>query len=62
MLEKAKQFLKEVRIELRKVSWPTRKDTVQSTWVVLTVVFIFGIYFFFIDGILSFLMAQFLGM
>jgi preprotein translocase subunit SecE len=33
-----RQFLHEVRIELGKVTWPTRKDLAQSTLVVLVAV------------------------
>ena len=60
--QKASQFLKEVRIELRKVTWPTRKDTVASTWVVLSVVLIFAVYFFIADTVLGYLVKAFLGM
>ena len=35
MFNKAVQFLKEVKIELRKVIWPSRKDTIGATSVVL---------------------------
>ena len=54
-LQKARTFLKEVQIELRKVSWPPRKETVASTWVVLAVVVLFSGYFFFVDQIISYL-------
>jgi preprotein translocase subunit SecE len=37
---KAVQFLREVRAELRKVTWPTRKQTVGSTVVVIILVMI----------------------
>jgi len=33
-----KQFLDEVRIELRKVAWPTRPEVVNSTIIVLVAV------------------------
>jgi preprotein translocase SecE subunit len=36
------KFLRDVRIELGKVTWPTRKDLVQSTLVVLVAVGISG--------------------
>jgi preprotein translocase subunit SecE len=44
MFEKAKQFLKEVKIELKKVVWPTRKDTIASTSVVLIIVMIIAFF------------------
>ncbi len=49
MLTKIKQFLREVRVELKKVSWPSREITIGSTWVVITVCFIFAVYFFVVD-------------
>jgi preprotein translocase subunit SecE len=46
------QFLKEVRAELRKVNWPTRKEVVSYTTVVLVAVvfltsLVFGLDLFF---------------
>ncbi len=32
---KIQTFLTEVSVELKKVSWPTRKELVDSTWIVL---------------------------
>ncbi len=32
---KIQSFLTEVLVELKKVSWPTRKELVDSTWIVL---------------------------
>lgn len=50
-------FLGDVRRELKKVSWPTRADTMASTWVIITVTFVISIYLFFCDSILQFLMS-----
>jgi preprotein translocase subunit SecE len=36
----AGKFLRDVRVELAKVTWPTRKDLIQSTIVVFVAVFI----------------------
>ena len=36
-MEAVMKFLKEVRVELRKVSWPTRTETTQYTLVVIGV-------------------------
>ena len=47
------KFLREVRIELRKVTWPTRKDLVQSTIVVLVAVSIATVYVFVLDTAFS---------
>jgi preprotein translocase subunit SecE len=39
-LEKSIQFLKEVKVELKKVTWPSKKQTIGSTAVVILVVMI----------------------
>ncbi len=44
MFEKIKQFLREFRIEMKKVSWPSRKEIVASTGVVLVVVMLISLY------------------
>jgi preprotein translocase subunit SecE len=43
------QFLSEVRNELRKVSWPSRKEVFGTTTVVIVSVFIFAAFFFVVD-------------
>jgi preprotein translocase subunit SecE len=35
-----REFLSEARFELRKVVWPTRQETMRTTWVVIVVVVI----------------------
>jgi len=47
--ETIKQFLREVRIELKKVTWPSRKDTLYATIIVLVCVFIFGFFLGIVD-------------
>ena len=61
MFEKVVQFLKEVQIELKKVVWPTRKDTIASTTVVLILVIIIAIYFRLVDLGLSRVIRAILG-
>ena len=38
-----REFLSESRFELRKVVWPTRKESIQTTWVVIVVVIILSL-------------------
>ena len=45
------RFIREVIVELRKVSWPTRTQLIQSTAVVLVVVAIVSAYLAVIDSI-----------
>jgi preprotein translocase subunit SecE len=47
------KFLHEVRVELRKVTWPTRKELIQSTVVVLVAVAIATVYTFVLDTAFS---------
>jgi len=61
MFEKVVQFLKEVQIELKKVVWPTRKDTIASTTVVLILVIIIAIYLGLVDMGLSRIIRDILG-
>ena len=42
-------FGREARIEVRKVVWPTRQETVQTTLMVIVAVIIVGIMLYFID-------------
>ncbi len=50
---KASQFLREVKIELKKVTWPTRKETMASTAVVIILVFIVSAFLGLVDMGLS---------
>ena len=52
-IEKSIQFLREVKIELKKVTWPPRNQAISFTAVVLILVFIFAIYFGIVDAGLS---------
>jgi preprotein translocase subunit SecE len=48
-LEKVVQFLREVKVELRKVTWPSRKQTVGSTVVVIVLVMIISLFLGIVD-------------
>ena len=48
-------FSKESRIEIRKVVWPTRQESTQTTLIVLAVTLIMGILFFPLDAALVWL-------
>ena len=47
------QFVREVRQEISKVTWPSRKETTITTGMVFVFVFIATIFFFIVDQILS---------
>ncbi|HOV87401.1 MAG TPA: preprotein translocase subunit SecE [Syntrophobacteraceae bacterium] len=48
-----REYLREVVYELRKVIWPTRKETIGSTSVVLVIVILAGLFLGAVDVILS---------
>jgi preprotein translocase SecE subunit len=58
MIGKVKKFISEVIIELKKVSWSTRSELIDATWVILFSAIFVGVYIAFSDFILS----KFLGL
>jgi preprotein translocase subunit SecE len=56
----AKQFFREVRVELKKVTWPSRKETIASTSVVLITVILVAFFLGIVDLGLSRLIKIFL--
>ncbi len=55
-------FVDETRFELRKVTWPTRQETVQTTIVVFVVVTIISIVLWLVDMLLSWFVRTLVGM
>ncbi|CCQ90295.1 Preprotein translocase subunit secE [Nitrospina gracilis 3/211] len=53
MLAKSKEFLSGVKAEVKKVTWPSRKESVGGTMVVLVVVAFIGLFLWIVDTILS---------
>ncbi|MGD9889001.1 MAG: preprotein translocase subunit SecE [Halothiobacillaceae bacterium] len=45
-------FGRESRVELRKVVWPTRQETIQITLIVLVLVFLIGLFLWLVDSLL----------
>ena len=56
VLAKTKNFIDEVKTELGKVTWPTRKETVATTWVVVVIIFLISLYLGACDVVLAKLM------
>jgi preprotein translocase subunit SecE len=48
-------FVQSSRIELRKVVWPNRQETMQVTIVVFAMVIVLGLFFWGLDSLLGFL-------
>ena len=49
-------FGKEAKIELQKVVWPARKETMQFTWIVFLFVIILGLFLWLVDSGLAWLL------
>ena len=47
------QFVREVRQETSKVTWPTRKETMVTTGMVFLMVFLASLFFLIVDWFLS---------
>jgi preprotein translocase subunit SecE len=50
----AAEFVQQVRQELSRVTWPTRKETAVTTAMVFVMVFIAAAFFFVVDQVLSY--------
>jgi len=51
-------FLKDVRSELKKVTWPSRNEVYSTTIVVIAATIFFGFYLFFWDVIFTWLLGK----
>ncbi len=55
------QFVRQVRQEIKKVSWPARKEVVIGTVMVFILATIMSVFFLFVDQLLSWLVKLILG-
>lgn len=55
------QFVRQVRQEVSKVTWPSRKETGVATLMVFIMVTIMAIFFLAVDGIIAWLVELILG-
>lgn len=54
------KFFREVKSELKKVVWPTKKQVLNNTLIVVTIVIIVGIFIFALDSLFQFGLFNFL--
>ena len=52
------QFVRQVRQELSKVTWPEKKDTFISSVIVIVLIMLFSIFFLLTDQMWSFLIKK----
>ena len=55
-------FIKEVKQEGKKIVWPTRKETLITTAMVLLMVIIFSIFFLLVDNVIAWLIKSLMGL
>ena len=55
------KFTREVRQEISKITWPTRKETVITSFMVFIFVFICAVFFLVIDQIIAHALKLILG-
>jgi preprotein translocase subunit SecE len=58
MFGKIKKFVVEAVTELKKVSWTTRRELIDATWIVLASSIMLGVYI----GIIDFGLSRLLGL
>lgn len=56
------QFIREVRREMSKVTWPTRRETLVTTAMVFIMVFLAAMFFFVVDQVLALVVRLVLGL
>ena len=48
-----REFLHDVRVEMKQVTWPSREDVVSTTWVVIATVAFFGVFLAIVDKLVQ---------
>ena len=56
------EFIQQIRSEVAKVTWPSRKETLITTVMVFIFVFLVAIFFFLVDQVLSYVVKMVLGL
>lgn len=51
--EQTKNYIEEVRAEMKRVTWPSWKQVRATTGVVIAAVFLFAAYFFVVDLVVT---------
>jgi len=59
LIDNSKKFLREVRSEMTKVTWPSWPELKGSTIMVMVVSVFFAVYLFVVDNLLAFLSKLF---
>ncbi len=54
-------LMREARVEIRRVVWPTRQETTQTTFVVVLLVLVFSMILWGLDSLLSWVVSSVIG-
>ncbi len=49
MMEKIKEFFREVKVEMKKVVYPSREELIGSTWVVIVTAIVISVFLGIVD-------------
>jgi preprotein translocase subunit SecE len=52
-VQDTREFLHDVRVEMKQVTWPSREDVVSTTGVVIATVFFFGVFLAAVDWLVQ---------
>jgi preprotein translocase SecE subunit len=52
-VQDTKEFLHDVRVEMKQVTWPSREDVVATTGIVIATVFFFGVFLAAVDWLVQ---------
>jgi preprotein translocase subunit SecE len=55
------EFVRQVRQEIAKVTWPSRKETLITTAMVFLMSILAAVFFFIIDNVAAFVIRQIVG-
>ena len=58
---RARQFIRDTHLEVRKVVWPSRQETIQTTGIVIVMVLIIALMIWMIDSILFWIVQTLTG-
>jgi preprotein translocase subunit SecE len=52
-VQDTREFLHDVRVEMKQVTWPSRDDVISTTGVVIATVFFFGVFLSVVDWLVQ---------
>lgn len=55
------KFVREVRSEMRRVTWPSRRETIVATIMVFVMVTVMSLFFLFVDQLISWAIRLIIG-